>query len=95
MDISEIYMSPDKICPSRTFSGICGKVDFYALVHFIWPPFGSPTVIGEGGSFFFMRVIFIYYYHFMFVVYNFKWGQSYRFDMTYYFYVVSLIYSSL
>ena len=44
-DINELCVSPDRICPSLEFGGICGNANVHYLVDIIVTPFGRPTVI--------------------------------------------------
>ena len=46
MEISEMCVSTDRIYPYMTVSGSCDNTNLHSLVDLIWPPFGSPTVIG-------------------------------------------------
>ena len=46
MDINELCVSPDRICPYLEFGGICGNANVHYLVDIIVTPFGRPTVIG-------------------------------------------------
>ena len=44
--ISEVCVSPDRMCPSLAVSGSCGNVNLHYLVDIFFPPFGSTTLIG-------------------------------------------------
>ena len=46
MDISELCVSPDMICPSLDVSGSCGNANVHYLVDINFPPFWSPNMIG-------------------------------------------------
>ena len=85
IEISEMCMSHNKKIPFLVFSGGYGNASFCSLVDFIWPPFGSSTVIGSVLFLFFVSVTEFYvmytspsihYNRFRFVVYNYSWGRS-------------------
>ena len=45
MDMSEIFVSLDIVCPSMEFPGSCGNANFHSMIDFVSPPFRSPTLI--------------------------------------------------
>ena len=51
IDISDLCVSPDMICPSLAVLESCRNANLHSLVYLIWPTFGGTNVRG-GGSFF-------------------------------------------
>ena len=47
MEISELCISPTRIFPPLSVSGSCNNDNLHSLVDIIFPPFVSPTVIGD------------------------------------------------
>ena len=46
MDINELCVIPSRIWTSPSVLGICDNANIHSLFGIIFPPFGSPAVIG-------------------------------------------------